>query len=177
MCDGFQNIPLQWRHNDHDGVSNHLRLDCLFRRRSKKASKVRVTGLCEGNSPVTGEFPAQRASNTENVSIWWRHHDVTRPQWLNSLAPVRCGCNLKLAIFKLISNTGILSSSIRRMTQDLTHDKSTLVQVMARCWQATSLYRRWPRSMSAYGVTMPQSVKQTTWILFFSPQHLYANLW
>ena len=28
-----------------------------------------------GNSPVTGEFPAQRASNAENVSIWWRHHD------------------------------------------------------------------------------------------------------
>ena len=27
-----------------------------------------------GNSPVIGEFPAQRASNTENVSIWWRHH-------------------------------------------------------------------------------------------------------
>ena len=27
-----------------------------------------------GNSPVTGEFPAQRASNTENVSIWWCHH-------------------------------------------------------------------------------------------------------
>ena len=22
----------------------------------------------------TGEFPAQRASNAENVSIWWRHH-------------------------------------------------------------------------------------------------------
>ena len=44
------------------------------RRRSKKASKSRVTGLCEGNSPVTGEFPAQRASNAENVSIWLRHH-------------------------------------------------------------------------------------------------------
>ena len=44
------------------------------RRRSKKTSKLRVTGLCEGNSPVTGEFPAQRASNAENVSIWWRHH-------------------------------------------------------------------------------------------------------
>ena len=27
-----------------------------------------------GNSPVTGEFPAQRASNAENVSIWWCHH-------------------------------------------------------------------------------------------------------
>ena len=44
------------------------------RPRSKKTSKLRVTGLCEGNSPVTGEFPAQRASNAENVSIWWRHH-------------------------------------------------------------------------------------------------------
>ena len=36
--------------------------------------KLHVTGLCVGNSPVTGEFPAQRASNAENVSIWWRHH-------------------------------------------------------------------------------------------------------
>ena len=40
----------------------------------KKTSKVRVTGLCEGNLPVTGEFPAQGASNAENVSIWWLHH-------------------------------------------------------------------------------------------------------
>ena len=43
-------------------------------RRSKKTSKSRVTGLCAGNSPGTGEFPAQMASNAENVSIWWRHH-------------------------------------------------------------------------------------------------------
>ena len=40
----------------------------------KKTSKLRVTGLCAGNSPVTDEFPTQRASNAENVSIWWRHH-------------------------------------------------------------------------------------------------------
>ena len=70
--------PLQWRRNMHDEVSNHQPYDCLlnrlFRRRSKKTSKLRVNGLCEGNSPVTGEFPAQRASNAENVSIWWRHH-------------------------------------------------------------------------------------------------------
>ena len=71
---------LQWRHNEHDGVSNHQPhdwlLSCLFGHRSKKTAKLRVTGLCEGNSPVTGEFPAQRASNAENVSIWWRHHAV-----------------------------------------------------------------------------------------------------
>ena len=52
-------------------------LDCLlnrlFRRRSKKTSQLRVTGLCVGNSPGTSEFPAQMASNAENVSIWWRH--------------------------------------------------------------------------------------------------------
>ena len=70
---------LQWRYGECDGVSNHQLHDCslkrLVRRRSKKASKLRVTGLCEENSPVTGEFPAQRASNAENVSIWWRYHD------------------------------------------------------------------------------------------------------
>ena len=33
-------------------------------------------GPCEGNSPVTGEFPPQRASYVENVSIWWRHHGI-----------------------------------------------------------------------------------------------------
>ena len=42
--------------------------------RSKKTTKLRVTGICVGNSPVTGEFPAQMASSAENVSIWWRHH-------------------------------------------------------------------------------------------------------
>ena len=46
----------------------------LFMGKSKKTSKLRVTGFCEGNSPVTGEFPAQMASNAENVYIWWRHH-------------------------------------------------------------------------------------------------------
>ena len=35
----------------------------------RKKSKLRVTGFCAGNSPVIGEFPAQIASNAENVSI------------------------------------------------------------------------------------------------------------
>ena len=71
---------LQWRHNGRDGILNHQPHDCLlnrlFRHRSKKTSKIRVTGLYAGNSPVTGEFPAQRASNAETVSIWWRHHAI-----------------------------------------------------------------------------------------------------
>ena len=75
-------VALQWRHNGCDGVSNHQPHDCLlnrlFRRRSKNTSKLRVTGLCAGNAPVTGEFTAQMASNAENASIWWRHHEQTR---------------------------------------------------------------------------------------------------
>ena len=73
-----QLFSLHWRHNGRDSVSNHPPHDCLlnrlFRRRSKKISKLRVTGLCVGNSPETGEFPTQMASNAKNVSTWWRHH-------------------------------------------------------------------------------------------------------
>ena len=73
---------LRWRHNGCDSVSNHQPHNCLlnrlFRRRSKKTSKLHVTGLCAGNSPGTGEFSAQMASYAENVSIWWRHHVLCR---------------------------------------------------------------------------------------------------
>ena len=51
----FCNGPLRWRHNDHDSVLNHQPHDCLlnrlFRRRSKKTSRLCVTGHCAGNSP------------------------------------------------------------------------------------------------------------------------------
>ena len=71
---------LQWRHNERDGVPNQQPHDCLlkrlFRSISKKTSKHRVTGLRAGNSPLTDEFPAQRASYAENVSIWWHHHEA-----------------------------------------------------------------------------------------------------
>ena len=52
-------------------------LNCLFRHKSQKTSKHRVTGLCEGNSPVTGELPSQMATNAVNVTIWWRHHEMS----------------------------------------------------------------------------------------------------
>ena len=65
---------LQWRHNEDDGVSNHRRLDCLlirsFRRRSKKTSKLRVTGLCEGNPPVTSRFPFDDVIMDYGYATW-----------------------------------------------------------------------------------------------------------
>ena len=81
---------LRWRHNGCDSVSNHRPRHCLlsrlFRRRSKKTSKLRVTGLCAGNSPGTGDFSAQMASYAENVSIWWRHHGCYRAWMSNGIA-------------------------------------------------------------------------------------------
>ena len=65
-------VSLQWRHNERDCISNQRRLDCslncFFRGRSKKASKLCFTGLCHRspvNSPNKG--PVTR-------KIWWRHH-------------------------------------------------------------------------------------------------------
>ena len=56
--------------------------------RSKKTSKLDVTGLCGGKSPVTSQFPSQRVSNAENASIWWRHYgsEVT----LNDIDNIIC---------------------------------------------------------------------------------------
>ena len=68
MCEDSWTRPsdqlwLQWHHNERGDVSNHQPHDCLlnrlylFRCISKKASKLRVTGLCDGNPPVTGGSP------------------------------------------------------------------------------------------------------------------------
>ena len=57
----WMGFALQWCHIGHGSVSNHLPhdclLNCLFRRWSRKATNLRVTGFWKGNSPVTGEIP------------------------------------------------------------------------------------------------------------------------
>ena len=84
---------------------------------------------------------------------------------INSLAPERSGCNFENVVFKLALLICIFKSSYdnvaRWIPQELTDNKSTLVQVMAWCRQATSHYlsQCWPRSMSPYGITRPQWVK------------------
>ena len=64
----------QWPRHRSTPQPHDCLLSRLYKRRSKETSKLRVTGLCAGNSPGTGEFPAQMASYAENVSIRWRHH-------------------------------------------------------------------------------------------------------
>ena len=122
-------LSLQWLHNDHDSVSNHQPHDCLlnrlFGRRSKNTSKLRVTGLCVGNSPGTGEFPAQMASNAENVSIWWRHH----------------GAGLFLHIEQIHYSDVIMGTMASQITMQ-PHD----------CW-INRLRRRWSKKTSKLRVS------------------------
>ena len=61
---GVLSCTLHWRHNERDDVSNHRCLHCL------------LNALYAGNSPVTGELPSQKASNSENACIWWRHYEL-----------------------------------------------------------------------------------------------------
>ena len=109
---------LQWRHSGRDGVLNHQPHDCLlnrlFRRRSKKTSKLRITGLCEGNSPVTGEFPSERVCTAvpfDDVIMISKHdpcdmsplskiHYCNNDIIVNTLRPRRNGCRCADGIFK-----------------------------------------------------------------------------
>ena len=92
----YDAISLQWRHDGRDSVLNHQPPDCLlnssFRRRSKKTPKLRVIGLCVGNSPETDGFPAQMASNAENVCIWWRHHVIAQNQHTKTTISIAFNC-------------------------------------------------------------------------------------
>ena len=59
-------LALHWRHNGHDGVSNHQPHAVFY------STVYSDADLRKHQSSAS--LPAQRASNTENVSIWWRHH-------------------------------------------------------------------------------------------------------
>ena len=111
----------------------------IFRRRSKKTSKLRVTGLCVGNSPVTGEFPAQMASNAENVSSWWRHH-VLCHSWL--LYPLSW-CDLtRYGFVTPYGNIDLSQQSLRSWLVTWRHQAITWTNVDLSTW----FWGTYPRS-------------------------------
>ena len=101
-----QKNTLNFHYND--GVLNHQPHHCLlnrlFRPRTKKTSKLLVTGLCVGNSPMTGEFPVQMTSNAANVSIWRRHHVVHEWSGCHCFKMSVIYCNSQIRILTYISN-------------------------------------------------------------------------
>ena len=116
------------------------------------------------------------AGMQETHYLWWTQanksyesmmnndKNKTQQSTINSLAPGRSAYDSKNGIYNLVLLIGIFRSShdnaLRWMQQDLTDDKSTLVQVMAWCRQATSHYLNqcWPRSLALYGVTRPYRI-------------------
>ena len=153
LMDATEPHSLQWRHNELDGVSNHQPYDCLINRLFRRGSKLRVTSLCEGNSPVTGEFLAQSASNAQNVSISWRHHVDDKSTLIQD------ECTFKTSAEKAIG------------------EKTELFQVMALCSQAASHYlsQCWTISVSPCGVTRSQWVQTQCMPLSLILSHLKAQ--
>ena len=93
------------------------------------------------------------------VPLWWAAWCVTYIY----LTYLPLG-NFRYLIFQIISviDDWVISCelALRWMLLDLTDDKSTMVQVMAWCRQATSHYlsQCWPRSLLPYSITRPQWV-------------------
>ena len=91
---------------------------------SKKTSKRWVTGLCEGNPPETSGFPSQRTNNTENVSIWWRHH-VAIKQRLHHITLSSTGkCVIMGAIASQITSVTIVYSIVYLDADQRKHQSS-----------------------------------------------------
>ena len=113
-------VTLQWRHNDHHGIWNHQLhgrlLNRLFRRRSKKTSKLRVTGFCVGNSPGPVNSPhkgpvTQKMFPFDDVIMKWcwihavhiKDQNMGYIKWYYILHPLLICCvqNYIAAIYSL----------------------------------------------------------------------------
>ena len=86
-----QPCTLQWRHNDHDGISNHQPRRLFTQPSIQTQIKENIKAPCHwplcGEFTGTGEFPTQRVSYAENVSIWWRHHEESLFSWKGNKTP------------------------------------------------------------------------------------------
>ena len=131
---------IRWRHNGCNSVSNHQPHHCLLnrllRRRSKKTSKLRVTGLCAGNSPGTGEFPAQMASYAENVSTWWRHHGRGFKYELQKRSQIHYSVVIMTVMVSQITGVSIVYSTVCAGADQRKHQSSAslaFVRGIRRC--------------------------------------------
>ena len=119
-------------------------------------------GLIVNKSSIWNPHICHQA--THNTALLQATILVSGSDYLNSLAPGRFQSDFENVIFNLALLIGIFKTSydnvLRWKPQNITDDKSTLVQVMAWCRQATSHYlnQYWPRSPMPYGVTRPQWV-------------------
>ena len=138
-----------------------------FRHRPQKTSKLRVTGLCEGNSPVTGEFPSQSASNAENVFIWWRYHVSGYITQLQPCLQTNYG-----STFSLLSRVAqVLSQPIRKdIAYRLTPYTRNLIYHM----------EKWPIPYNTYKLkpNIPNDIcsNRPTYTVWCTPHLIYCTI-
>ena len=138
--------------------------DCLpnglFKRRSNKTSKLRVTGLCEGNSPVTVEFPAQRANDAENVSIWWRHHVIPEYDLCRGILVTWITVSMADSVQQIISTACVIADCHNTIVQP-EHNLSYIILscTLENRWNITGYY-----SIYYIGGTMWNLSYKKVWI-------------
>ena len=116
----------------------------FFRRGPKKTSKLHVIGLCEGNAPMTGEFPAQRASNAGNVFISWRSEDIFVLLGTKFHQPVifQCGWMLKNTNTYLMFLV-FLDFFCWKCSIQVCHDGVIIDKRFPHCWSFVSRIHWW----------------------------------
>ena len=131
--------PLRWRHNDHAGVSNHQPHVCLlnrlFRRRSKKTSKLRVTGFCAGNSPGPVNSP-HKGPVTRNM---FPFDDVIMP-WC--IYPIFVRWLLWAAESNYTASTTVSCATTWRCEQNGRYFANDIIQLLSpkhRCYILTKI--------------------------------------
>ena len=73
LCASIFVSTIRMTSHERHVVSNHRPFDCLFNSLCRPTSKYTLPALCDGNSPVAGEFLAQRASNVEKLGHAPKH--------------------------------------------------------------------------------------------------------
>ena len=148
-------ITLHWRHNGHGGVSNHQLHGCLlnrlFRRRSKKISKLRVTGLCAGNSPGPVNSPHKGPVTRKMVPFddVIMYAGISRGPMMTttlviffSLLQVDCPHKWPVTLVQMFDVFFIVIPN-----KLLKNQLSCLCYQMPSCGVTVSDYHRWPRDL------------------------------
>ena len=137
-------ISLQWRHNERDGVSKHQPHDCLlnriFKRRSKKTSKLRVTGFVlriprwPVNSPHERPVTPRKMFPFDDVIMYCRFNSKEQPSVLIEF-DVQCSHSRNRVWTCLAQNSPVCDMK-NRSTKSCSKHRPELFQVLYFCLES-----------------------------------------
>ena len=110
-----------------DGLNQSY--SCLVAAKNIKMSTL--LAICEGNSPVTSEWTAQRATNMEKASFWWCDH---------TLACSKCDLCYTLNIGLTSHNITYIWTHALALGYTLARDEVSMVSIFNKTWDCTTLW-------------------------------------